>query len=260
MKPEAIFISVCRSAMSVGPERASTGPSVLHFVYTSSISLFPHILDHNFSRSLPSPTPGRQLETVEGSPLVARLHWDEDPTRGGLVQQEEAVVNGRTPSEIIKQPPLHPEIITFWGLGLQFGCNWKHFSFFFLGRGEGGYIYPPYKTRTALKLRDVSIVQTHSTIWNCILTEYLDVRGSKEQRGIISKHQLDCFIGCHLCHHTTLNVTGFICLEAIIQGTCPGNSWWVHLKSRNSQTVNVSYLIEVCILIPFCYCSISMPT
>lgn len=73
------------------------------------------------SLSLPSPTPGRQLETVEGSPLVARLHRDEDPTRGGLVRQEEAVVNGRTPSEIIKQSPLHPEIVTFWGLGLQLG-------------------------------------------------------------------------------------------------------------------------------------------
>lgn len=52
MKPEAIFISVCRSALSAGP-----GPSVLHFVYTSSISLFPHILDHNFSLSPHPPQP-----------------------------------------------------------------------------------------------------------------------------------------------------------------------------------------------------------
>lgn len=55
---------------------------------------------------------------MEGPPLVARFHRDEDPARGGLIWQEEAVADGRrdepnckAPSELIKQPPFNPEII-----------------------------------------------------------------------------------------------------------------------------------------------------
>lgn len=75
----------------------------------------PHVLPWrvNLSSILPVSLSlsGRQLEAMEGPPLLARFHRDEDPTGGGLVQQDEAVADGqraepncKTPSELIKQP------------------------------------------------------------------------------------------------------------------------------------------------------------
>lgn len=122
MKPGAVFISVCRSALSAVPEKPLTGPSMPHIA--SPISPFLHFLYHDVSVAPSSspPTSGRQLETVERTPLVARLHRNEDPTGGGLVQQEEAIVDGqrdqqscKTSLEIIQQPPLIPE--TVWCSG-----------------------------------------------------------------------------------------------------------------------------------------------
>lgn len=136
MKPGAVFISVCRSALSAVPEEPLTGPSMPHIV--STISPFLYILYHNVSVTPSSPTSGRQLETVERTPLVTRLHRNEDPTCGGLVQQEEALVDGqrdqqscKTSLEIIQQPPLIPE--TFWCFGMQLCCNWTHFFLFWGG-------------------------------------------------------------------------------------------------------------------------------
>lgn len=83
---------------------------------------------------------GRQLEAMEGPPLVTRFHRDEDPTGGGgLLRQEEAVACGqraepncKAPSELIKQPPLNPEIIVSVitpGVSLPLGWNWARIAF-----------------------------------------------------------------------------------------------------------------------------------
>lgn len=53
------------------------------------------------SAVLPS---GRELETVEGPPVVPRLHGDENPARGSLVQPEETIADGQREEKKHKPP------------------------------------------------------------------------------------------------------------------------------------------------------------
>lgn len=102
-----VFISVCHSACLSAVSRLSVPLAVLTCLLASASlyccdvasRLFPPFFCHFdqsvylISSSL-SLVPGRQLEAVEGPPVVPRLHGDENPTGGSPVQQEETIAGG----------------------------------------------------------------------------------------------------------------------------------------------------------------------
>lgn len=124
-----VFISVCHSACLscrlpllslfsclphfpspfpfIPPTSPSNRPLLSSFSLVSPSTL--QSLSHSICLS------GSELGAVEGPPDYPRLHRDEDPTRGGHVQQEEAIVGGqreeqnrKPPKEIIEHLPLKP--------------------------------------------------------------------------------------------------------------------------------------------------------
>lgn len=112
-----VFISVCHSVCLLAVSRLSVPLPVLTCLLSSASlyhcdfpsACFPPfffffaIFDLSLSHSaVPSLVPGRQLEAVEGSPVVPRLHGDENPTGGSPVQQEETIAGG--PREEPKPP------------------------------------------------------------------------------------------------------------------------------------------------------------
>ena len=83
----------------------------------------------DFDFSLAQSSPGSELETVEGPPDVPRLLRDEDPTRGSLVQQEKAIVDGpgeeqnrKPPEEVVGQLALKPQQPTKPAKQARYGC------------------------------------------------------------------------------------------------------------------------------------------
>lgn len=78
--------------------------------------LFFAALQFHLTKLVPSqfavPLSGSELGAMEGPPDVPRLHRDEDPTRGSLVQQEEAIAVAQgeeqkhKPPEEIEEPVL----------------------------------------------------------------------------------------------------------------------------------------------------------
>lgn len=118
MKPEAGVISVViRACLSCKKKTAFcdsvSHPFILclpHFPPLPSLSSIPTspfqptLLCSDFHLFLAHSSSGSELETVEGPPDVPRLHRDEDPTLGSLVQQEEAIVDGPGEEQNRKPP------------------------------------------------------------------------------------------------------------------------------------------------------------
>lgn len=106
-----VILPVCRLCHASPCLSLFSPASSLQPLFTTVIlplPVSPFFCHFNLSLShsvVPSLVPGRQLEAVEGPPVVPRLHGDENPTGGSPVQQEETIAGGpreepKPPSEI----------------------------------------------------------------------------------------------------------------------------------------------------------------